>query len=93
MRAFQKETLKSSRYNFTTLISQLKDRDTLLRMCGVLVSGLANLFSRLAFGEKIPLHRPRDARECYYISIQELFVAFPKFKRHILFLCGRCREN
>ena len=26
-----------------------------LRMCGILISGLVNLFSRFAFGEKIPL--------------------------------------
>ena len=50
-----------------------------LRMCGVLISGLVNLFSRFAFGEKILFRRPWDARQGYYISIQELFGLFWKF--------------
>ena len=36
--------------------ANLRDRDTLLRMCGILISGPASLFSRLAFGEKILFH-------------------------------------
>ena len=50
-----------------------------LRMCGILISGLVNLFSRFAFGEKILFRRPWDAREGYYISIQELYGLFWKF--------------
>ena len=42
-------------------------------MCGILISVLANVFSRLAFGEEILFHRPGDARESQNISIQELF--------------------
>ena len=37
---------------------ELKDCDTLLRMCGILTPVLANVFSRLAFGEEILFHRP-----------------------------------
>ena len=44
-----------------------------------LISGLVNLFSRFAFGEKILFRRPWYARESYYISIQELFGLFWKF--------------
>ena len=58
---------------------ELKDCDTLLRMCGILTPVLANVFSRLAFGEEILFHRPWDARESYYISIQELFGPFWTF--------------
>ena len=50
-----------------------------LCMCGVLISGLVNLFSRFAFGEKILFRWPWDAQEGYYISIQELFGLFWKF--------------
>ena len=32
--------------------------NVLLRMCGILISVLANVFSRLAFGEEILFHRP-----------------------------------
>ena len=52
---------------------------------GVLISHPANLFSRLAFGEKIVSHRPWDARESYYVTIQ--LVHFGSFKRHILYFC------
>ena len=36
-------------------------------MCGILISGLANLFSRLAFGEIY-----YSARESYYIIILDI---------------------
>ena len=64
------------------------DCDTLLRMCVILISVLANVFSRLAFGEKILFHRPWNARGSHNISIQELFVHFGSFKRHILYFCA-----
>ena len=45
----------------TILLPELKhverDCDSLLRICGILISGLANLVSRLAFGEKILFDR------------------------------------
>ena len=49
-------------------------------MCGILIFVLANVFLRLAFGEEILFHRPRDARESHNIS-QELFGPY------FVFLC------
>ena len=55
-------------------------------MCGILIFVLANVFLRLAFGEEILFHRPRDARESHNIS-QELFGPY------FVFLCkGEVQE-
>ena len=68
------------------LYLSLKDCDSLLRMCGILIFVLANVFLRLAFGEEILFHRPWDARESHNIS-QELFGPY------FVFLCkGKVHE-
>ena len=46
------------------------------------------LFSRLAFDEEIFFHRPWEARESYYISVQGLFGPFWKFYTYILYVCA-----
>ena len=60
-------------------------KGTVTRFCACAATWffLANSFSRLAFGEEILFHRPRDARESHNISIQELFGPFGKFENAI----------
>ena len=50
-------------------------------------------FQDLLLVKKIFFHQPGDARESYYISIQELFGPFWKFKLHILYFCARIVER
>ena len=65
-----------------------RPKGTVTRFCAILISVLANVFSRLAFGEKILFHRPWNARGSHNISIQELFGPFWKFQTpYFVFLC------
>ena len=48
------------------LIFVLKDCNTLVRMCGILISGLANRFSSFRPRKKISFHRPVSVREHHW---------------------------
>ena len=51
-------------------------------------------FFKIGFWWKILFHRPWDARESYYISIQEVFCPFWMFQTpYFVFLCKHCRKN
>ena len=65
-----------------------KDCDALLRMCGILISGLENLFSRLAFGEKILFHRPETLEKAIISVFKSYLIHFGSFKRHMLYFCA-----
>ena len=50
---------------------------------------LRTFFQDWLLVKKIFFHQPGETRESYYISIQELFGPFWKFKLHILYFCAR----
>ena len=64
---------------------ELKDCDTLLRTCDILISGLANLSSRLAFAEKSSSIDPETPEKGIISIFKSYLVHFGSFKRHILY--------
>ena len=65
----------------------------LLRMCGILISGVANLFSRLASGEKSSSIDPETPEKAIISVFKRYFVHFGCFKRHILYFCASIVEK
>ena len=55
------------------LLSLKRAFDTLLRMCGNLISSSTEQFPKLIFLREIPLHRPNEACENSNTDIEELF--------------------
>ena len=65
--------------------ANLRDRDMLPRMCCILISGLASLFSRLAFGEKSFFIDPETPEKAFISVFKSYSVYFGSFKCHILY--------
>ena len=53
--------------------NEFKGHDTLVRMCGNLISHPTEKFSKLLFVSKLLLHRPCEACENSNTDIEELF--------------------
>ena len=64
-----------------------------LRMCGVLISGLVNLFSRFAFGEKSSSVDPEMPDKAIISVFKSYLVYFGSFKCHILYFCASIVEK